>query len=54
VLQWDRARAERYFSDVQAEATLDPPYAMDEERYTIYLCRGIKRPLADLWPELRH
>jgi len=54
VLQWDRTKAERYFTSVQSETTLDPPYAMDEERYTIYLCTGMKRPLAEVWPELRH
>jgi hypothetical protein len=27
---------------------------MGEEHYTILLCRGMKKPLPELWPRLKH
>jgi hypothetical protein len=27
---------------------------MGEEHYTIFICRGLKQPLRDLWPRLKH
>ncbi|HEY3929555.1 MAG TPA: glycosyltransferase family 39 protein [Candidatus Koribacter sp.] len=34
--------------------TLDNPWSMDEEHYTIYLCRGMRPPLQQFWPRLKH
>jgi hypothetical protein len=30
------------------------PYAMAEERFHILVCRGLKTPLAELWPKIKH
>ena len=54
LLQWDLEDARYFCRDVQQGPTLDPPWAMGEEHYTILLCRGMKKPLPDLWPRLKH
>jgi hypothetical protein len=30
------------------------PWGMAEENRSIYLCRGLKRPLAEVWDELKN
>jgi DegV family protein with EDD domain len=30
------------------------PWGMAEENHPIHLCRGLKMPLAELWPQLKH
>jgi hypothetical protein len=54
LLQWDREGAEHWCHDVQDGPTLDPPYAMGEEHYTILICHGLKQPLAQAWPRFKH
>jgi hypothetical protein len=54
LLQWSQKWAERACTSVQEEATLDPPYAMQEEHYTIYLCRGLKIPMPEFWRRIKH
>ncbi len=54
LLQWDRDDAEYFCQDVQTGPTLDPQWAMGEEHYTVLLCRGMKKPLNELWPRLKH
>src|ERR1700675_874729 len=54
LLQWDLEDAQYFCSDVQLGPALDPPWAMGEEHFTILLCRGIKVPLVELWPRLKH
>lgn len=47
----DRAR----FTSVQLATIFRNPYAMPYENHLrIYVCRGIHRPLATLWPKLRN
>jgi len=47
----DRAR----FRDVRLATIVRNPYAMPyENNLPILVCRGIKTPLADLWPQLRN
>jgi len=54
VLQWDRESAERRCDSVEEAATIDYPYAMAEERYTVFICRGLKEPLREAWPRWKH
>ncbi|MGI9107404.1 MAG: glycosyltransferase family 39 protein [Pyrinomonadaceae bacterium] len=54
LLQSKRADAERLCSSVEEAAVLNHPYAMAEERYRIFICRDLKRPLAEIWPKLKH
>ena len=54
LLQWDRDDAERWCGAVQEGPKLDPPLGMGEEHFTIWLCRGLKVPLTEFWPRLKH
>lgn len=48
-------RAEWFDSVEVAEQVVPDPYAMPyESGLKVFLCRGLKRPLAEVWPELRH
>lgn len=53
VLQSTRERLEQRFAQVEAVAQIAEPYAMAEEHQTIFLCRGLKQPLRELWPRLK-
>lgn len=54
LLQWSRGRAERYCNSVEEAGTNSHPFSMAEEHYTIFICRGLKQPLAAVWPQLKH
>jgi hypothetical protein len=54
VLQSDREELERGCDNVEEAATLNHPFAMAEEHYTIFICRKLKQPLSQLWPSLKH
>jgi len=54
LLQSRRRDAERYFASVEDGPALNHPYAMAEEHYTILIARGLKLPLAAIWPRLKH
>jgi hypothetical protein len=54
VLQGNREMARQYFASVEELVTIHHPYAMAEEHYTILICRGLKQPLQQLWPSLKH
>jgi hypothetical protein len=54
VLQSKRADAERNCKNVEAVGTVGHSLSMAEEHYTIFICRGLKQPLPELWPRLKH
>ncbi len=54
LLQWPREGAEQACRSYDQGPTLDPKWAMAEEHYTIWICHGFKRPMADLWERLKH
>lgn len=49
-----REGLEREFRSVQAAAEHHSEWGMAEENRPIYLCRGVKTPLKELWPSLKH
>jgi len=50
-----RERLERHFSSVEAVASVGHPYAMADQHFQVYLCRGLKgKTLQELWPELKN
>jgi hypothetical protein len=53
LLHYNLADAQRGCQSVQVGPTLNNPYAMQEEHYTILVCRGAKIPLAEAWPRLK-
>jgi Dolichyl-phosphate-mannose-protein mannosyltransferase len=48
-----RARLEELFASVEWKAHLDHPYSMPYNHIDIYYCRGLKMPLAELWPKIK-
>ncbi|HUU15024.1 MAG TPA: glycosyltransferase family 39 protein [Terriglobia bacterium] len=54
VLQGRRSDLEQHFQSVDEAATHYHPYGMEEEDNPIYLCRGPKFKLSEVWPKLKH
>jgi hypothetical protein len=42
-----------HFKSVEAVGHVEHPYARRDEYFDIYLCRGLKANLKDVWPELK-
>jgi 4-amino-4-deoxy-L-arabinose transferase-like glycosyltransferase len=54
-LQWRRQGVEDHCRSVEKVGDHFHPWGMAEENRPIYLCRGLKRPLADYWePDFKH
>ncbi len=50
-----RETIEKYFTSVDAVASVGHPYAMASQHFRVYLCRGPKgRTLQQIWPELKN
>ncbi|MDQ6676084.1 MAG: glycosyltransferase family 39 protein [Acidobacteriota bacterium] len=54
LLQSDRAGAEKYCRTVSDGPEVGHPLAMSEEHFRILVCHGLKQPLPELWPALKH
>lgn len=54
VLQDDRESLERVCSSVEEAGRHEHPWGMAEENGAIWVCRGLKTPLPELWPRLKH
>ncbi len=54
VLGGTRQNLEQRFHYVEKAAVLYHPYAMPFENRPVYLCRGLKVPLKQLWPKLKN
>jgi len=54
LLQWDRRSVERWCKTYNEGPTLNTPWSMPEEHYTIWICHGFKMPLAQAWDRLKH
>jgi hypothetical protein len=54
VLQGTRDRLERRCASVEEAGRHFHPWGMAEENRPIFVCRGLKVPLPQLWPQLKH
>jgi hypothetical protein len=54
VLQDDRESLERVCVSVEEAGRHEHPWGMAEENGSIWVCRGLKTPLPELWPRLKH
>ena len=54
VLQYSRKDVEKGCASVEEAAIHYHPWGMAEENRPIYVCRGLKVPLAESWPKLKH
>lgn len=53
VMDGSQQDLERNCATVQNVALVDHPYSMPYEHFDIFYCRGLKTPLAELWPKLK-
>lgn len=53
LLHYSLADAQRSCESVQIGPTLSPQYGMQEEHFTILVCRNSKMPLSEAWPLLK-
>jgi hypothetical protein len=53
-LQWGRESIERRCLSVEQAGQHFHPWGMEEENRPIYICRGLRAPLSELWPGLKH
>lgn len=54
VLQGSRERLEERCTSVEEAGRHFHPWGMAEENGPIYVCRGLKTPVPELWPRLKH
>ncbi len=54
LLHWRRSSAEKHCSSFVEGPTLNNPWSMGEERYTIWLCKGMRPPLQEFWTDLKN
>jgi 4-amino-4-deoxy-L-arabinose transferase-like glycosyltransferase len=54
VLQDKQQTLEEEFAEVHKAATVYHPYSMPYEHYDVFYCRNLKRPLKEIWPELKN
>jgi hypothetical protein len=45
---------ETLFAHVEKAGHVGHPYAMPDEHFDIFYCRGLKRPLKDVWRGLKN
>jgi 4-amino-4-deoxy-L-arabinose transferase-like glycosyltransferase len=55
VISRSRERQEQRFASVELAGEIDCGDCMPYENHlSIFICRGLKQPLAELWPQLKH
>ena len=53
-LQYSKGFMERHCASYEEAAVHSHPWGMDEENRPIYVCRGLKPSLPELWNDLKH
>ncbi len=53
VLDDDRARLESLFRGVELAGHVYHPYSMPYEHFDVFVCRGLRQPVAALWPRIK-
>ncbi|MGB6387677.1 MAG: glycosyltransferase family 39 protein [Terriglobales bacterium] len=53
LLNWQLDDAQYWCQNVEEGPKVDYPYTMGWEHYTILICHGLKKPLAEAWPHFK-
>jgi hypothetical protein len=53
MLKWDLHDAQYWCQNVEEGPPAGNPYAMGWEHYTILICHGLKKPMAEAWPHFK-
>lgn len=54
VLQYRKEELVDACESIEETEVVDHPYSMAEEHYTILVCRGLVRPLKEVWPQQKN
>jgi hypothetical protein len=54
VLAGRESDLESRFAEVRKAASVYHPYSMPYEHFDVYYCRGLKRPLSEVWPQVKN
>jgi 4-amino-4-deoxy-L-arabinose transferase-like glycosyltransferase len=54
VLDDERENLERYFESVELAGRVEHPYSMPYEHFDVWICRGLKVPMSELWPMVKN
>ena len=54
VLDDNKATLEKLFDSVELAGHVGHPYSMPYEHFDVFVCRGLREPLAELWPKLKN
>jgi MFS family permease len=54
VMHGEQHDLESKFAQVQKVASVDHPYSMPFEHFDVFYCRGLKKPLTEVWPALKN
>lgn len=54
VMAGNEHQLEEQFAEVRKVASVGHPYSMPYEHFDVFYCRGLKQPLEELWPQLKH
>jgi hypothetical protein len=53
VMDDTQEQLERWFEQVERAGRVSHPYSMPYQHFDIFICRRLRRPLAEVWPQLR-
>jgi Dolichyl-phosphate-mannose-protein mannosyltransferase len=53
VMDDDRETLEKLFRSVEYGGRVEHPYSMPYEHFDVWVCRGMREPLAQVWPRLK-
>lgn len=53
VLDDDRETLEELFESVELAGHVSHPYSMPYQHFDVWVCRGLKMPMAELWPRVK-
>jgi 4-amino-4-deoxy-L-arabinose transferase-like glycosyltransferase len=54
VMQGQQEDLETRFASVERVAKVSHPYSMPYEHFDVFYCRGLKRPLGEIWPQVKN
>jgi 4-amino-4-deoxy-L-arabinose transferase-like glycosyltransferase len=53
ILDDHQSTLERLFDHVEKAGYVEHPYSMPYQHFDVFYCRGMKKPLPELWPDLK-
>ena len=53
MLNWRPDGARHWCQNVEEGPKIGHPYAMGWEHYTVLICHGLKKPMAEVWPQFK-